>query len=134
MYFNSEISGKKIQVIITEIMKSFYAFPFELPQNLVYIFKTAALLEGIGTAYNPSYNLVKDIIPVAKRYIKQTELGKTFSPVSFIKNGFNQIKEFFNDTKRLMHAAYSENFRVKIHPKFLTLFSFLMFLILYKII
>ena len=111
-----DISGKKIQVIITEIMKSFYAFPFELPQNLVYIFKTAALLEGIGTAYNPSYNLVKDIIPVAKRYIKKTELGKTFSPISFIKNGFNQIKEFFNDTKRLMHAAYSENFRVKIHP------------------
>jgi len=111
-----DISSKKIQEIITEIMKSFYAFPFELPQNLVYIFKTAALLEGIGTAYNPSYNLVKDIIPVAKRYIKQTELGKSFSPVNFIKNGFNQLKEFINDTRRLMHVAYSEDFRVKIHP------------------
>ncbi|MHB1545191.1 MAG: ABC1 kinase family protein [bacterium] len=111
-----DISSKKIQVIITEIMKSFYAFPFELPQNLVYIFKTAALLEGIGTAYNPSYNLVKDIIPVAKRYIKQTELGKGFSPINLIKNGFNQFKEFINDTRRLMHVAYSEDFRVKIHP------------------
>jgi predicted unusual protein kinase regulating ubiquinone biosynthesis (AarF/ABC1/UbiB family) len=111
-----DISSKKIQEIITEIMKSFYAFPFELPQNLVYIFKTAALLEGIGTAYNPSYNLVKDIIPVAKRYIKQTEIGKGFSPLNLIKNGFGQLKEFFNDTRRLMHAAYSEDFRVKIHP------------------
>ncbi len=111
-----DISSKKIQVIITEIMKSFYAFPFELPQNLVYIFKTAALLEGIGTAYNPSYNLVKDIIPVAKKYIKGSELGKSLSPLTFIKNGFNQLKEFVNDTRRLMHVAYSEDFRVKIHP------------------
>ncbi len=111
-----DISNKKIQEIVTEIMKSFYAFPFELPQNLVYIFKTAAVLEGIGTAYNPSYNLVKDVIPVAKKYIKHTELGKGFSLVNFIKNGFSQIKEFVHDTKRLMHVAYSEDFRVKIHP------------------
>ncbi|MHB8231724.1 MAG: ABC1 kinase family protein [bacterium] len=111
-----DISSKKIQQIITEIMKSFYAFPFELPQNLVYIFKTAALLEGIGTAYEPSYNLVKDIIPVAKKYIKQTGLEKGFSPLGFIKKGFEQLKEFIHDTKRLMHAAYAEDFRVKIHP------------------
>ncbi len=110
------ISSQKIQYIITEIMKSFYAFPFELPQNLVYIFKTAALLEGIGTAYNPSYNLVKDIVPVAKRYIKETELGRDFSPINFIKNGFEQVKEFILDAKRLVHVAYSEDFRVKIHP------------------
>ena len=112
----NDISNKKIQEIITEVMKSFYAFPFELPQNLVYIFKTAALLEGIGTAYNPSYNLVKDIVPVAKKYIKQTELGKSLNPLNYVKNLFGQIKEFVNDTRRLMHAAYSEDFRVKIHP------------------
>lgn len=111
-----DISNKKIQQIINEIMKSFYAFPFELPQNLVYIFKTAAVLEGIGTAFNPSYNLVKDIIPVAKRYIKETSLGKKMTPLNIIKEGFNQLKEFILDTKRVMHAAYTEDFRVKIHP------------------
>lgn len=112
-----DISSKKIQEIITEIMKSFYAFPFELPQNLVYIFKTAALLEGIGTAYDPSYNLVKDIVPVAKKYIRETELGKGFlSPLGLLKSGFNAVKEFINDARRLVHSAYTEDFRVKIHP------------------
>ena len=111
-----DISNKKIQQIINEIMKSFYAFPFELPQNLVYIFKTAAVLEGIGTALDPSYNLVKDIVPVAKRYIKDTPLGKKMTPLNIIKEGFNQIKEFILDTKRVMHSAYTEDFRVKIHP------------------
>ncbi len=111
-----DISNRKIQQIINDIMKSFYAFPFELPQNLVYIFKTAAVLEGIGTALDPSYNLVKDIIPVAKRYIKETPLGKKMTPLNIIKEGFKQVKEFILDTKRVMHAAYAEDFRVKIHP------------------
>lgn len=115
-----DISSKKIQVIIMEIMKSFYAFPFDLPQNLVYIFKTAAVLEGIGTALDPSYNLVKDVVPVAQRYIKQTSLGKKMTFSGILKEGFEWIKEFVLDTKRLMHSAYSEDFRVKIHPSNIT--------------
>ncbi|MFW0883981.1 ABC1 kinase family protein [Candidatus Acidulodesulfobacterium sp. H_13] len=111
-----DISNKKIQDIMTEIMRSFYAFPFELPQNLVYIFKTVTLLEGIGTAYDPSYNLVKDMVPVAKKYIKETPLGESMSPVNIIKNAFNQVKELVSDTGRLIRAAYAEEFKVKIHP------------------
>jgi predicted unusual protein kinase regulating ubiquinone biosynthesis (AarF/ABC1/UbiB family) len=101
---------------MTEIMRSFYAFPFELPQNLVYIFKTVTLLEGIGTAYDPSYNLVKDMVPVAKKYIKETPLGESMSPVNLIKNAFNQVKELINDAGRLIRTAYAEEFKVKIHP------------------
>ncbi|MHB8291779.1 MAG: ABC1 kinase family protein [bacterium] len=112
-----DISNKKIQDIINEIMKSFYAFPFELPQNLVYIFKTAAVLEGIGTAIDPTYNLVKDIVPVAKKYISHTSLGEKMSPVNIIKSVFNEVKQFVLDTKRVMHSAYEEDFRVKIHPE-----------------
>jgi predicted unusual protein kinase regulating ubiquinone biosynthesis (AarF/ABC1/UbiB family) len=110
------ISNKKIQHIINEIMKTFYAFPFELPQNLVYIFKTAAVLEGIGTAYDPTYNLVKDIVPVAKDYISQTTLGQKMTARSVIKGVFNEVKQFVMDTKRVTHSAYQEDFRVKIHP------------------
>ncbi len=112
-----DISNRKIQDIINEIMKSFYAFPFELPQNLVYIFKTAAVLEGIGTAIDPTYNLVKDIVPVAKKYLSHTSLGKKISPVNIIKSVFNEVKQFVLDTKRVMNAAYEEDFRVKIHPE-----------------
>ncbi len=111
-----DISNKKIQEIINEIMKGFYAFPFEMPGNLVYIFKTAAVLEGIGTTFDPSYNLVKDIIPVAKKYIKKTPLGKKMTPLNFVKNIFKEVKSFIMDTRRVMHAAYIEDFRVKIHP------------------
>jgi predicted unusual protein kinase regulating ubiquinone biosynthesis (AarF/ABC1/UbiB family) len=112
-----DISSRKIQDIINDIMKSFYAFPFELPQNLVYIFKTAAVLEGIGTAIDPSYNLVKDIVPVAKKYISHTSLGKKMTATNIIKTAFNEVKQFIMDTKRVMHAAYEEDFRVKIHPE-----------------
>ncbi len=112
-----DISSRKIQDIINDIMKSFYAFPFELPQNLVYIFKTAAVLEGIGTAIDPSYNLVKDIVPVAKKYINHTPLGKKTTATGIIKTFFNEVKQFVIDTKRVMHAAYEEDFRVKIHPE-----------------
>ncbi|MHB1694077.1 MAG: hypothetical protein ACYCUW_09410, partial [bacterium] len=36
---------------------------------------------------------------------------------NIIKRVFNEVKQFVLDTKRVMHAAYEEEFRVKIHPE-----------------
>ncbi|MEK6776816.1 MAG: AarF/UbiB family protein, partial [bacterium] len=65
------ITQKRVQEIAFEVIESFYAFPFELPGNLVYIFKTAALVEGIGTQYRYDVNAVKDIVPLVKQMLKE---------------------------------------------------------------
>ncbi|OIP65665.1 MAG: hypothetical protein CO150_02910 [Nitrospirae bacterium CG_4_9_14_3_um_filter_53_35] len=111
------ISQKRVQEIAFEVIESFYAFPFELPGNLVYIFKTAALVEGIGTQYRYDFNAVKDIVPVVKQMLKEE---KDLSVCEQAKKEFNTLKEIYRDAPELMRTMRREELRVRIHPVSIT--------------
>ncbi len=49
------------------VMRSLYDFPVILPRDLVYFARTAALIEGIGTRYDPYFNAVEVGTPLVMR-------------------------------------------------------------------
>jgi hypothetical protein len=53
--------------MVQEILDAFYTWPLILPQELVYFFRAAALLEGIGFRYDPHFNGMEAIKPVVAR-------------------------------------------------------------------
>jgi predicted unusual protein kinase regulating ubiquinone biosynthesis (AarF/ABC1/UbiB family) len=50
----------EFQRLAMQITDVFYEFPLHMPAELVFIFKTATLIEGIGARYQAGYNLLKD--------------------------------------------------------------------------
>jgi hypothetical protein len=48
-------------------MKTLFDFPIVLPQHLVYFGRTAALIEGVGTRYDPYFQAVPVASPVILR-------------------------------------------------------------------
>jgi predicted unusual protein kinase regulating ubiquinone biosynthesis (AarF/ABC1/UbiB family) len=59
---------QRIETMLAErVMKSLYDFPVILPRDLVYFARTAALIEGIGTRYDPYFNAVQVGTPVVMR-------------------------------------------------------------------
>jgi predicted unusual protein kinase regulating ubiquinone biosynthesis (AarF/ABC1/UbiB family) len=50
-----------------QVMRSLYDFPVILPRDLVYFARTATLIEGIGTRYDPYFNAVEAGTPVVLR-------------------------------------------------------------------
>jgi ubiquinone biosynthesis protein len=59
---------QRLEVMLAErVMKSLYDFPVILPRDLVYFARTAALIEGIGTKYDPYFNAVQVGTPVVLR-------------------------------------------------------------------
>jgi predicted unusual protein kinase regulating ubiquinone biosynthesis (AarF/ABC1/UbiB family) len=59
---------QRIETMLAErVMKSLYDFPVILPRDLVYFARTAALIEGIGTKYDPYFNAVQVGTPVVMR-------------------------------------------------------------------
>lgn len=55
------------EMLTNRILTSLYDFPVILPRDLVYFARTAALIEGIGTKYDPYYNAIKVGTPVVMR-------------------------------------------------------------------
>lgn len=59
---------QRIETMLADrVMQSLYDFPVILPRDLVYFARTAALIEGIGTRYDPYFNAVDVGTPVVMR-------------------------------------------------------------------
>jgi predicted unusual protein kinase regulating ubiquinone biosynthesis (AarF/ABC1/UbiB family) len=74
---------ERLEVMLAErVMKSLYDFPVILPRDLVYFARTAALIEGIGTKYDPYFNAVQVGTPVVMRMRSRilTSLGEEAQP------------------------------------------------------
>ncbi len=54
-------------MLADKVMSSLYDFPVILPRDLVYFARTAALIEGIGTRYDPYFNAIQVGTPLVMR-------------------------------------------------------------------
>jgi len=54
-------------MLADKVMASLYDFPVILPRDLVYFARTAALIEGIGTRYDPYFNAIQVGSPLVMR-------------------------------------------------------------------
>ncbi len=59
---------ERLDVMLADrVMRSLYDFPVILPRDLFYFARTAALIEGIGTRYDPYFNAVEVGTPIVMR-------------------------------------------------------------------
>ncbi len=69
-------------MVADRVMRSLYDFPVILPRDLVYFARTAALIEGIGTRYDPYFNAVEAGTPIVMRMRSRilASLGEDATP------------------------------------------------------
>ncbi len=69
-------------MLADRVMASLYDFPVILPRDLVYFARTAALIEGIGTRYDPYFNAIQVGTPLVMRMRSRilTSLGQEAEP------------------------------------------------------
>jgi predicted unusual protein kinase regulating ubiquinone biosynthesis (AarF/ABC1/UbiB family) len=112
-----DLSSKRVQDIANEILGSFYDFPFQIPSELVYFFKTAAVVEGLGTAWKPNYNAIRDMMPVIQGLLREFDLGVRRSVREMAKGEAEALLRLYRSTQRVMDRADRDELRVHIHPR-----------------
>ncbi|MEO6444611.1 MAG: AarF/UbiB family protein [Gemmatimonadaceae bacterium] len=65
--FERTTTMERIQLMADQVMATLYDFPIRLPSEMVYFARTAALIEGLGTRYDPHFNPVTFASPIAVR-------------------------------------------------------------------
>jgi predicted unusual protein kinase regulating ubiquinone biosynthesis (AarF/ABC1/UbiB family) len=58
---------ERVELLSNRVMGNLYESPISLPSSMVYFARTAALIEGIGTRYDPRFNPVTVAAPVVIR-------------------------------------------------------------------
>jgi len=112
-----ELGPRRAQEMVAQIMDTFYTWPLILPRELVYFFRAAALLEGIGIGYDPSFNGLDAWRPVAARMRGELMRAVAPEPTAIARNLFDELRTGFVAMRDVVRRAEREEFRVRIHPQ-----------------
>lgn len=108
---------RRMQESVREVLDTFYTWPLLLPRELVYLFRTLVLLEGIGTACDARF----DSLAVFRRVVgaHRSEILRTAGrePVAIAKDMWSGTSGLVRSARELLVRAERENLRVRVHPR-----------------
>lgn len=111
------LSGRRLQEIVQSILDTFYTFPIRLPRELVYFFRAAALLEGIGLRYDRDFNAVDVARRVVRRLRGELTRAAAREPAEFARGVVEEIRGMVRGTRDLVRRAEREELRLRFHPR-----------------
>lgn len=76
IFGNENLSAASMQALAMDVLGSMRTMPFKLPQDIVYVMRVSALVEGLGTTYVENFNGVKDILPVLRKNLHRALSGQ----------------------------------------------------------
>jgi predicted unusual protein kinase regulating ubiquinone biosynthesis (AarF/ABC1/UbiB family) len=112
-----ELGVRRVQEMVQQIMDTFYTWPLVLPRELVYFFRAAALLEGIGLRYDPAFNGLESVRPVIRRMRSELLQATVRQPREIALGVMDEIRTGFASIRDIVARAEREEFRVRIHPR-----------------
>ncbi len=112
-----ELGQKRVQEAVQEILDTFYTWPLILPRELVYLFRAAALLEGIGIGYDPAFNGIEPIKRVVRRMRAEIMKETAREPARVLGNIAGEARAAIVAFQDLLKRAEREEFRVRQHPR-----------------
>jgi predicted unusual protein kinase regulating ubiquinone biosynthesis (AarF/ABC1/UbiB family) len=118
-----ELGLRRAQELIQEIMDTFYTWPLMLPRELVYFFRAAALLEGIGFRYHTTFNGLDAARPVIRRMRAELLQATIREPKEIARGMMEEIRQGFAAIRDVLGRAEREEFRVRVHPRDLLQFE-----------
>jgi predicted unusual protein kinase regulating ubiquinone biosynthesis (AarF/ABC1/UbiB family) len=108
---------QKIQELVQEILDTFYTWPLMLPQELVYFFRAAALLEGIGFRYDPNFDGLQFIRGVIRKHKAEIARATGKEPAAVARGVMEETQGALRSFRDLISRAEREELRVRIHPR-----------------
>ncbi len=106
-----------IQQMVGKLLDTFYTWPLILPQELVYFFRTSALIEGIAFRYDPRFDGLSFIRGVITEH--RSELVRTTGqqPTQIAKSFLDESQMVVRAVRDLVTRAEREELRVRLHPR-----------------
>ncbi len=115
--FTTKYRPQLIQQIADDILKTFYKFPLRLPYNLVYLFRAATLVEGIGISFDPNFNAVRVATPIVKNVVKEVYVEPERRWSDRLIDKARDVLEFLENLEKVILRAEREQLKVKAHAE-----------------
>lgn len=116
IFDNEQLNAASMQALAFDVLSSMKNMPFKLPQDVVYVMRVSALIEGLGTNYIENFNGIKDILPVLKKNLPRA-LGAEAKLFPTIRNEFYDLPMTMRRAKNILVDLSEGNLSVKLAPE-----------------
>src|SRR5690606_31243515 len=106
-----------VEEIVTEMLDTFYTWPLVLPQELVYFFRTAALIEGLAFVYAPNFDGLTFIREVVRKHRAELLRSAGQQPAQIARGVMEEAQGALRSVRDLGSRAEREELRVRVHPR-----------------
>ncbi|MEQ8820022.1 MAG: AarF/UbiB family protein [Sumerlaeia bacterium] len=110
-----DFNPRMIQEVIDDILHTFHSFPLRLPQQLVYLFRASALVEGIGMRYDPHFSSIREAKPILQEMMKDVVLDSRQGWKEQAKDTANTALRTLRYGARVVARLEREELRVRVH-------------------
>ncbi|MBI4540028.1 MAG: AarF/ABC1/UbiB kinase family protein [Gemmatimonadetes bacterium] len=111
-----ETGRHRIQQIVQDVLDAFYTWPLMLPQELVYLFRAAALLEGIGIRYDPDFESLELMRRVIRRLRPEITRSTAREPTEIAFDLVGEVRSAVRASRDVIRRAEREELRFRVHP------------------
>jgi len=108
---------ERVQEIMQELWDTFYTWPLMLPQELVYFFRAAVLLEGVGFRYDPDFNGLFLIRRVIGQHRSEILKETAREPMTVARDVLTEAVSSLRSIRDLLTRMEREELRVRVHPR-----------------
>ncbi len=108
---------ERVQEIIQQVWDTFYTWPILLPQELVYFFRAAVLLEGIGFRYDKDFNGLLMMRRVLARNRSRLVKETAREPMNMARDLLGEAVTSLRVIRDVLSRVEREELRVRVHPR-----------------
>jgi len=98
-----DIDFDEMHEFAKEFREILYEMPFQVPQDLIFLFRTIAILSGMCTGLEPQFNFWDVIVPYAKKLVSEevgsgflSEVGHFFQTLIALPNKVDSLLDRLN--------------------------------------
>lgn len=106
-----------VEELVTQVFDTFYTWPILLPQELVYFFRTAALIEGLAFHYDENFDGLTFIRGVVRTHRTDLLQSAAKQPAQIAKSFIDEAQSTVRSLRDLVARAEREELRVRMHPR-----------------
>jgi len=111
----TDATPRQIQEIAFEILQTFYKFPLRLPDQLVYLARAAALVEGIGYVHDPNFNAIKFATPIVQKLLVGQQIFEQKPAKDRVLEGFRGLQAVARELRRSIRRLDRDELRLRLH-------------------
>jgi len=106
-----------VNEVLGELLDTFYTWPLVLPQELVYFFRTSALLEGLAFHYESNFDGLTFVRGLVREHRSELLKSAGKEPVQVAKGLMDEAQTVVRSLRDLVGRAEREELRVRVHPR-----------------